>query len=436
MNSLFAILILSSLLLSAWHQWHWDFSSGEAPLQQLTTATITAAGDAVQLAFHLIGTMAFFLGLMKIAEQAGLLRLLARLIRPLMVRLFPEVPAHHPAMGAMIMNLSANALGLGNAATPFGIRAMQELDRLNPVPGTATNAMALFLAINTASITLMPSTVIALRAAAGSADPAAVLPTTLFASFGATAVAILVARLLQNWFPPYPQHPLTPQPPLPQRERGSYEVDSPGAKELENGNYAPWIGWLAMTVLLSLIPLSLIYARQVSPWTLPVVIAAIIMLGLVRRVAIYEAFIEGAKEGFDVAVRILPYLVAILSAVAMLRASGGLEAIVTALSPWKIPLGLPAEVLPMALLRPLSGSGAYGLLASLLREPLTGPDSYVGLLASTLQGSSETTFYVLAVYFGAVRVQRLRHTLAAALIADLAAVVLSILACQWHLSLP
>ncbi|MBF0160409.1 MAG: spore maturation protein [Magnetococcales bacterium] len=424
MNNLFATMILCSVLLSAWHQWHVELLSGEAPMQLLTTAMVTAANDAVQLAFHLVGTMAFFLGLMKIAEQAGLLRMLARLIRPLMIRLFPEVPATHPAMGAMIMNLSANALGLGNAATPFGIRAMQELDRLNPAPGTATNAMALFLAINTASITLMPTTIIALRAASGSTNPAAVLPTTLFASFGATTVAILVARLLQGWSPVVSSTTATlPEPAT---------IDE--SMQQQEG-YAPWIGWLTVALLLLLIPMSLIYARQISPWTLPVVVAAIIAFGWIRHVAIYEAFIEGAKEGFDVAVRIIPYLIAILSAVAMLRASGGLESVVALLAPWTTAIGLPAEVLPMALLRSLSGSGAYGLLASLLQDSRIGPDSYAGLLASTLQGSSETTFYVLAVYFGAVRVRRMRHTLAAALIADLAAVLLSILACQWSLSL-
>ncbi len=195
MNTILLVMVSLAFVFAGWHQLVWDpAAGGTAPMELLSAAIIEAASGAVTLAIGLVGVMTLFLGLMKVAEAGGLLRLLARLIRPLMVRLFPDVPADHPAMGAMILNLSANALGLGNAATPFGIRAMQELDKLNSQPGTATNAMVLFLAINTSSVTLLPTGVIALRAAAGSADPAAILPTTLLATIGSTTVAILAAK--------------------------------------------------------------------------------------------------------------------------------------------------------------------------------------------------------------------------------------------------
>ena len=187
---------------AGWHQLFWVATDGAvSPMEALSTAMVESAGGAVELAIGLVGVMTLFLGLVKVAEAGGMLTILARLIRPLMVRLFPDVPPDHPAMGAMILNMSANALGLGNAATPFGIRAMQELDKLNPRHGTATDAMALFLAINTSSVTLLPTGVIALRAAAGSADPAGILPTTLFATIGSTAAAIAAAKLYRRFFP-------------------------------------------------------------------------------------------------------------------------------------------------------------------------------------------------------------------------------------------
>ena len=203
MNVVFFLLIVVAFGVAAWRQIGWVPVKPDdvAPMQALTEGLLKAAQGSVTLAIGLIGAMALFLGLMKVAEQGGLLTVIARVVRPLMVRLFPDVPADHPAMGAMIMNIAANVLGLGNAATPFGIRAMQELDKLNPAKGTATNAMALFLAINTSSVTILPTGVIALRAAPGSADPAGILPTTLFATICSTAVAIVAVRLYQRWSP-------------------------------------------------------------------------------------------------------------------------------------------------------------------------------------------------------------------------------------------
>ncbi len=199
MNVIFLAIVAVAFAMGAVRQIVWD-GIGEAPMALLGKAMIDAAGGAVTLAIGLVGVMALFLGLMKVAEEGGLLRIIAKVLRPLMVRLFPEVPADHPAMGSMILNMSANALGLGNAATPFGIRAMQQLDELNPHKGTATNAMALFLAINTSSVTLLPTGVIALRAAAGSTDPAGIVPTTLFATICSTAIAIITAKLLAPYF--------------------------------------------------------------------------------------------------------------------------------------------------------------------------------------------------------------------------------------------
>ncbi|HSV93018.1 MAG TPA: nucleoside recognition domain-containing protein, partial [Desulfobacterales bacterium] len=214
MNTVFLAIVLISVGAAAWGQlFALPAAGGASPMEALSKAMIQSAAGAVDLALGLVGVMTLFLGLMKVAEAGGLLRVIAQLIRPLMVRLFPGVPGDHPAMGAMILNLSANVMGLGNAATPFGIRAMQELNRLNPTPGTATDAMALFLAINTSSVTLLPTGVIALRAAAGSADPAAIFPTTLFATACSTAIGILSAKLFARVFrAPAPQPSPSPGP--------------------------------------------------------------------------------------------------------------------------------------------------------------------------------------------------------------------------------
>ncbi|WP_130471263.1 nucleoside recognition domain-containing protein [Candidatus Magnetaquicoccus inordinatus] len=428
MNYLFFALVLLGFLSTAWQQWHWlPQGDGLAPMQLLSKAMMDAASASVSLAIGLIGSMALFLGLMKVAERGGLLTILARLIRPLMVRLFPDVPAEHPAMGAMILNLAANALGLGNAATPFGIRAMHELNRLNPLPGTATNAMALFVALNTASITLVPSSVIAVRAALGSREPAAILSTTLFATLCATLVAVPAARLLQRWVTALPE---TKQSVASATTEPVPEQAAALLPEIDAG-YPPWVSRLALLALLAFVPVTILYGKQFSVWVLPGLVIGFLGFGLWRGVRVYEVFVEGAKEGFETAVRIIPYLVAILVAVAMFRSSGAMNGLVMVLAPLTTPLGLPAEALPMALLRPFSGSGAYGLMTAIMQDPAIGPDSYIGMLVSTIQGSTETTFYVLAVYMGAVQVQRLRHTLAAALLADLAGLAAAVWICAF-----
>ncbi|MFW5930839.1 MAG: nucleoside recognition domain-containing protein [Desulfosalsimonas sp.] len=439
MNTVFFAIVAVAFVFAAWRQLAGGpYTEGTAPIEEVSSAVVESAGGAVELAIGLIGVMTLFLGLMKVAEKGGLLNVISRLLRPLMVRLFPEVPPDHPAMGAMILNMSANALGLGNAATPFGIRAMQELDKLNTRKGTATNAMALFLAINTSSITLLPTGVIALRASAGSADPAGILPTTLFATMCSTVVGVLAVRLYQRFSPEGPQEHEPASPDESEDKDSPAEAAGQAGEQEEipaeaSESYPMWVSLAAIFCVLLIIPLAVIYGEVISPWIIPGLVVGFLAYGMIQRVRVYEVFVEGAKEGFQVAVRIIPYLVAILVAVGMFRASGALETMVGILGPWTSRVGLPAEALPMAILRPLSGSGAYGVLASIINDPSVGPDSYVGYLVSTLQGSTETTFYVLAVYFGAVQVRRIRHTMAATLTADAAGIMFAVLACTLFL---
>ena len=393
----------------------------------LSQAIIESATGSVELALGLVGVMALFLGLMKIAEEGGMLTFLARLIRPLMIRLFPDIPADHPAMGAMILNLSANALGLGNAATPFGIKAMQELDKLNREKGTATDSMVLFIAINTSSVTLLPTGVIALRASAGSSDPAGILPTTLFATIGSTLTAILAAKLYRHFFP---------APDIEKTGNNSAEKETPDpeANMLQpDTSYPLWISIMALAALAAIVPCAVFFGKAASPWIIPGLVVGFLIFGIIKKIRIYEVFIEGAKEGFNVALKIIPFLVAILVGVGMFRASGAMEVITGFLGKWTNMFNLPPEALPMALLRPLSGSGAYGILASVINDPATGPDSYTGYLVSTLQGSTETTFYVLAVYFGAVQIKKIRHAMITAITADTAGVLFAVIACTYLL---
>jgi len=421
MNRIFYAMVLIAFLAAAYRQVHWDpppmdvtvedAVPVQSPMEELTDGMIKAAKSSVDLAISLIGMMALFLGLMKVAEEGGALLMMARLLRPIMERLFPDVPPDHPAMGAMILNFSANALGLGNAATPFGIRAMQELDKLNSERGTATDSMALFLAINTSSITILPTGVIGIRAAMDSSDPAGIMGPTLFATLCSTIVAIIACKTYQR----FSTAPVEGPP-----EQPSGTDDTEGAPETSEA-YGFHVSVFVLSLIWALIPITLVWGTVVAPWIIPAIMLGLLSFGFFRGVPVYEVFVEGAKEGFDIAVKIIPYLVAILVAVGMVRSSGALGAFVSVLGPITGPLGLPAEALPMALMRPLSGSGAMGVMMSTMEA--NGVDSYVGYVVSTLQGSTETTFYVLAVYFGAVQVQRIRHAMAAALTADAAGIV-------------
>jgi spore maturation protein SpmA len=364
----------------------------------------------VDIVIPLIGGMAFFLGVMKLAERSGLMVVVAKLLRPILVRLFPDVPPNHPAMSAMIMNISANALGLGNAATPFGLKAMAELDKLNPQKGTATNAMALFMAINTGSVTLLATNVMNQRAALGSKDPAAVIGTTLVATLFGTAAAIVSCKIAERFSP-------APTGPIPDVELDTSEE-----------SYPMWASMLAFAGVIAFAAAAIVYGKAFSDWVVPLIVLGFASAAYWRGVPIYETFIEGAREAFDIAVRIIPYLAAILGVVGMLRGSGAIALFSSLVGPLTQPLGLPAEALPMVLLRPLSGSGASGVMMSIMKDH--GPDSYVGYLVSTLQGSTETTFYVLAVYFGSVGVKNIRHSLIPGLTADLFGAIGAVIAVQ------
>jgi spore maturation protein SpmA len=431
MNAIFLVLVVASVVTAAF--------TGRMPA--VSEASIEQGKAAVTLAIGLIGVMTFWLGLMNIVREGGLLHTIARWLRPLMTRLFPDVPPDHPAMSAMILNISANALGLGNAATPFGIKAMIELNRLNPVPGVATNAMVLFLAINTSNVAVAPLGVIALRAALGSSNAAAIWIPTLLATSLSTAAAIVAAKLLQRVV-----RPATAYAPL---EGGTpaQAAELPDAQGLGAERPTSRPGCLLAVAVLGAIAAGLLVHLQrgvaggeglgvllrgaASSWLLPLLIVAMLLYGAAKGVPVYDAMIAGAKEGFQVAVRIIPFLVAILVAAGMFRASGLLDLLVGGLGPFTAAVGFPAEALPMALLRPLSGSGAYAIMAETMQAH--GPDSTVGYLVSVLQGSTETTFYVLAVYFGAVSVSRVRHALAAGIIADVCGVIGALVAVRWLL---
>lgn len=429
MNPIWLGLIVVSVVTAAFN----------GTMEAVTTASVDSAKSAVSLALGLIGVMAFWLGLMRVVQEGGLLHALARWLRPLMVRLFPEVPAEHPAMSAMIMNMASNMLGLGNAATPFGIKAMQELDRLNPHKGVATNAMVLFLAINTSNVALAPLGVIALRASLGSSDAAGIWLPTLFATTLSTCVGITAAKLLQRLVPvgeaavPADTHATSQAVELPDEETlGADRATSPsgcGVAVLTTSVLLLGFFLFVREGLSSGLSLGSVVRDAASSWLLPLLIVSMLLYGLAKRVAVYDAMIAGAREGFQVAIRIIPFLVAIIVAAGMFRASGLLDGMIRLSGPFLAVLGFPAEALPMAILRPLSGSGAYAIMAEIMQAE--GPDSPVGYLVSTLQGSTETTFYVLAVYFGAVGVTRVRHALAAGLTADVAGVVGAVLAVNW-----
>lgn len=417
LNAFFVGVVLLSILVAAF----------TGNMQALSQACVESAGKAVTLALGLVGVMAFFLGLMRVASDGGLLRIVARAVAPAMRRLFPTVPPDHPAMSAMVLNIASNMLGLANAATPFGIRAMQELDRLNARKGTATDAMVTFLAINTSGLALLPTGVIALRASLGSKDPAGIFLATWFASGCATVVGIAAAWLFSRL-----RHFRATAPGVVTEDAATEAVEAPSERPVEPLE-PPRHGtaWALVWVGAFLLGLVVTIGREVgvrdggeiarsiaSSWVLPALVGGLVLFGWARGVRVYASLVEGAKEGFQVALRIIPYLVAILVAVAMFRASGGLERLVAWVGPFTAKLGLPAEALPMAVLRPLSGSGAYGVMAEVMTAH--GPDSLIGYMVSVMQGSTETTFYVLAVYFGAVAVRRTRHTVPACLLADLA----------------
>jgi spore maturation protein SpmB len=346
-------------------------------------------------------------------------------------------------MGAMIMNLAANVLGMGNAATPFGLKAMRELETLNPHPGVATNAMALFLAINTAGVAVLPLGVIAVRGELGSQRDAAILLPSMLAALTSTLAAVALARWLQRLPRWAPERQLVDvrradseahDAAGPLARIGQAEADAairPAKVPLRAALL--WVYVLALAALalwrVHSAPLAGDALRELAEtWLMPCLMAWIALFGWTRRVNVYDAVVRGGREGLEIAAAILPFLVAVLVAIGMFRASGGLDALVRALAPLTGLIGFPAEALPMALIRPLSGSGALGVMTETMRAH--GPDSFVGFLVSVINGSSETTFYVIALYFGSVRVRAIRHTLLACLSADFVATLASLFWCR------
>jgi len=369
----------------------------------LVKALFDSSKTAFEIALGLTGVMALWLGVMKIGERAGMLELLTRGLAPLFTRLFPEVPANHPALGAMTMNMGANMLGLDNAATPLGIKAMQELQKLNPSSDTASDAQILFLVINTASVTLLPVTIFTYRAQMGAADPTDVFVPLLIVTYIGTLIGLFVTGLFQKLH-------------LWNRVTMTYLG---GATALIGGMvlYFGSLDAAEMTRQSSILSNVLLFG----------IVATFLLMAVRRRVNAYEAFIEGAKEGFHTAVTIIPYLVAMLVAIAVFRASGALDLLMGAARSAVLGLGFDArwiDGLPTALMKPFSGSGARAMMIDTMQTH--GADSFAGRLASIVQGSTETTFYVLAVYFGAVGIKRVRHAVACGLIADVAGILAAI----------
>ncbi|MBM2606700.1 hypothetical protein JQX05_27390 [Pseudomonas sp. BIS1] len=358
---------------------------------------------AVEVMVLLFGTLTLWLGFLRIAEKAGLVERLAVLLGPLFRRLMPEVPPGHPAIGLITLNFAANGLGLDNAATPIGLKAMKALQELNPSSTTASNAQILFLVLNASSLTLLPVTIFMYRAQQGAADPTLVFLPILLATSASTLAGLLSVALMQRlrlWDPVVLAYLI------------------PGALLL--AGFMAVLGTLSATALAQL-------SSLLGNLTLFSLIVLFLIVGALKKVPVYESFVEGAKEGFDVARNLLPYLVAMLCAVGVLRASGALEVVLGGIR-WAVEgLGWDSrfvEALPTALVKPFSGSAARAMLLETMQTH--GVDSFPALVAATVQGSTETTFYVLAVYFGSVGLQRARHAVGCALTADLAGVIASI----------
>ena len=410
-------------------------------LKQVNEAAFESARTAVMgIALPMVGVMALWLGLMRLAEKGGLVQAMARVVRPLLRWLFPDIPDGHPAFGSILMNVSANMLGLANAATPLGLRAMKDLERLNPHPGTATNAMCTFLAINTSSIQLIPASTIAILASNGAKNPTAIIGTALVATACANVVALTSVKLLQHLpvfapratpggkgeaatgTPPRPAEPWPSDPPA--ATAGRWTVPA----MIAVGVFFAWALGRSVTEASASQPMFPAVVNSVSLLAVPFLMVFMTVFAATRGVRVYEQFVEGAREGFDTGVRIIPYLVAMLVSVGMFRAAGGIDLLTRWLQPLLDAVHVPSELLPLALMRPLSGSGANGIFADLVRQH--GPDSLLARMAGTIIGSTETTFYVLAVYFGSVGIQRTRHAVAVGLLGDMAGILAAVAVCR------
>lgn len=360
--------------------------------------------SVMDIALPLAGVMTLWLGLMNIGEKAGAIRFVSRIVGPFFSKLYPEIPKGHPASGQLVMNYSANMLGLDNAATPIGLKAMQSLQELNPNKDTASNAQIMFLALNTAGLTLLPINIIAQRAILGAGNPADILVPVLIATYVSTLTAILYVGIRQRL-------------------------------NLLNRTVIGWLGVITFIIGLIVFGFSRLDSQQMSVASsitgnslLLLIIATFLIGGLVRKVNVYEAFIEGAKQGFETAVKTIPYLVGMLVAIGAFRASGAMDMIINGIAGLFHLMGLNTDfvaALPNAFMKPLSGSGAKALMVETMKT--YGPDSFAGHLSCIFQGAADTTFYIVALYFGSVGVTKTRYAISAGLIADLAGAIAAII---------
>ena len=466
LNYIWASLILIGLIVAGLL----GHFTGEGGV--ITSALAMSETAVMKIALPLAGMMMFWLGVMRLMEKAGLLEMAARAVAPIMRRLFPEVPANHPAMSAMIMNLSANMLGLGNQATPMGLKAMEHLQELNPHKQTASNAMVTFLALNTAAFTLIPMTAINYLSAAGMKSAYQIIVPTILATTCTTIAAVLIAKTFQS-LPSFRALPDAAEGGAVVKD-GEGEAGAGGGGAVETRAAVSRRGRLFLIALFALFAGGVVLELGAPSWreavlkttglsrvieadqaraaqskaaqaakagapvaaaaapvevpawrrlmdgasgvVLPLILLTAIGFALAKGIKVYEEFIEGAKEGFNVALRIMPYLVAMLAALAIFRSSGGLLILEYVLSPVLNLIGFPVELLPLGLMRPLSGSGASGILNEILNRPEA--SDFLKYTAAIMYGSTETTFYVLAVYFGSVGIRKVRHALIAGLCAD------------------
>jgi len=454
LNAVWSFLLLCGLIVGAFL----------GTLKPSMDAVFAICQDVVMtIALPLAGKIMLWLGVLRVMEKAGLMEVIARALAPVLRLLFPEVPATHPAMGAMTMNISANLLGLGNSATPLGLKAMEHLQELNPHKRTATNAMCMFLAINTAGLTLIPFTAITFLSNGGMKNPYGIIFPTIAATGCAALIAVLTAKLLQglSMFR------------VSRKDDAEDEAEVGGKKKrpfhltkLRLGVLIAVAAAFAAGVLLQFVPATQeglfektglktvmqqeaakkqavqqqaaakappkepTWIDKVSAMAIPLVLLVTVLVGLAKGVPIYEAAVDGAKEGFDIALRIMPFLVIMLSGITVFRASGALMLLEHVLRPLLDWIHLPVELLPMAIMRPLSGSGSSGLLNEMILRPEV--SDFLKYTAAIMYGSTETTFYVLAVYFGSVGVTRIRHALAVGIIADIVGMTCAI-ALGWAL---
>lgn len=372
--------------------------------QNIVNSTFDYAKTAAEISLGLIGIMALWLGVMKVGERGGVIGVFARIVGPFFNKLFPEIPKNHPVFGSILMNYSANMLGLDNAATPLGLKAMKELQELNVDKDTATNAQIMFIVLNASSLTLIPVSIMAYRSQEGAVNPSDVFLPIILATFFSTITALITVAIYQKI-------------------------------NLMNRVVLAYVGGISIVIGCTLYYFSTLSQKEIGIISSVVgnvilygIIIAFFLLAFIRRVNVYEAFIDGAKEGFNIAIMIIPYLVAILVAVGVFRASGCMGYLVSGLGAGFKSLGINTDfvpALPVALMKPLSGSGARGLMVEIMHK--FGADSFPGRVACVMQGSTETTFYVLAVYFGSVSIKKTRHALPCALLAEGAGIVAAII---------